>query len=72
MLGTVPLEPSCLAYLTSHFILEKALMVTAAGNLGGGNYGAFCPTHPALGHVKERGGTTMWEPLAPRWALYGC
>lgn len=45
MLRTVPPEPGCLACLSSHFILGKALMATAAGNPGGGNYGAVFALH---------------------------
>lgn len=70
MLRTVPPEPCCLAYLSSHFILGKVLMATATGNPGGGNYRVFCPPHPLLGHVKEMGGT-MQEPPASWWALHG-
>jgi len=68
---TVPPEPGRLPYLSSHFILGKALTATAAGNPGGGNYGAFCPPHPALGHIEGTGGATQ-EPLAPQRALHGC
>lgn len=63
MLGTGSPEPACLAYLSSHFILGKVLMARAAGIPGGGNHGAFCPPHPALGRAEEgAGGGAVQEP----------